>query len=241
MARVAVVTGGTRGIGAAISTALKAAGYTVAASYAGNDAAAQKFKDETGIHVEKWDVGSVAACREGIARVEAALGPVEVLVNNAGITRDGFFHKMTEEQWDEVIATNLKSCYGMCRAVIEGMRTRGFGRIVNLSSVNGQKGQLGQVNYAAAKAGMIGFTKALALEGASKGITVNCIAPGYVLTEMTGAIAQPVLDKIIAQIPIGRMGLPAEIARTVLYLVADEAAFITGATISINGGQYMVG
>jgi acetoacetyl-CoA reductase len=176
-----------------------------------------------------------------VAGIEAALGPVDVLVNNAGITRDGFFHKMTEDQWDEVVQTNLKSCYAMCRAVIEGMRARNFGRIVNLSSVNGQKGQMGQVNYAAAKAGMIGFTKALALESANKGITVNCIAPGYVATDMTNAIAPAVMEKIVAQIPVGRLGKPEEIARTVLYLCADEGGFITGATISINGGQYTCG
>ncbi len=241
MARVAVVTGGTRGIGAAISLGLHKAGYKVAANYAGNDEAAAAFKAETGIHVDKWDVGSLAACKDGIARVEAALGPVEIVINNAGITRDGFFHKMTEAQWDEVLQTNLKSLFAMCRVTIEGMRARGFGRIVNLSSVNGQKGQMGQVNYSAAKAGVIGFTKALALENANKGITVNCIAPGYVATDMTKAIAPDVMQKIVAQIPVGRMGEPEEIANTVLYLINDQAGFITGSTIAINGGQFTVG
>jgi acetoacetyl-CoA reductase len=241
MARVAVVTGGTRGIGAAISLGLHKAGYKVAANFAGNDEAAAAFKAETGIHVDKWDVGSLSACKDGIARVEAALGPVEIVINNAGITRDGFFHKMTEAQWDEVLQTNLKSLFAMCRSTIEGMRARGFGRIVNLSSVNGQKGQMGQVNYSAAKAGVIGFTKALALENANKGITVNCIAPGYVATDMTKAIAPEVMQKIVAQIPVGRMGEPEEIANTVLYLVNDQAGFITGSTIAINGGQYTVG
>jgi acetoacetyl-CoA reductase len=241
MGRVAVVTGGSRGIGAAISKGLKQAGYTVAATYAGNVEAAQRFKGETGIHVDKWDVGSVGACRAGIARIEAALGPVEILVNNAGITRDGAFHKMGEAQWDEVVRTNLTSCFGMCRAVIEGMRARAFGRIVNVSSINGQKGQFGQVNYAAAKSGMIGFTKALALETAAKGITVNCLAPGYVNTEMVAAVPAEVMAKIVAQIPVGRVAEADEVARAVLFLVADDAGFITGTTLSLNGGQYMIG
>ena len=241
MARVALVTGGSRGIGAAISKGLKAAGYKVAASYAGNDEAAAAFTKETGIPTYKWDVSDYDACAAGITKVESELGPIDVLVNNAGITRDGFFHKMTEAQWDEVLQTNLKSLFAMCRSTIEGMRARGFGRIVNLSSVNGQKGQMGQVNYSAAKAGVIGFTKALALENANKGITVNCIAPGYVATDMTKAIAPEVMQKIVAQIPVGRMGEPEEIANTVLYLVNDQAGFITGSTIAINGGQYTVG
>ncbi len=241
MARVAVVTGGTRGIGAAISKALKAAGYNVAASYAGNDEAAAKFKEETGIAVYKWDVSSYEACAAGLKQVEADLGPVEVLVNNAGITKDAMFHRMTPEQWNAVINTNLNSLFNMTRPVWEGMRNRKFGRIICISSINGQKGQAGQANYSAAKAGEIGFVKALAQEGARAGITVNAIAPGYIGTEMVRAIAQDVLDKhILPFIPVGRLGEPEEIARTVLYLAADEQAFITGSTISINGGQYMV-
>ena len=239
MARVAVVTGGTRGIGAAISKALKSAGYTVAATYHGNDEAANRFKGETGIAVYKWDVGNFGACREGIQRVERELGPVDVLVNNAGITRDTMLHKMTEQQWREVIATNLDSLFCMTRAVIEGMRGRGFGRIVNIGSINGQKGQLGQSNYAAAKAGLIGFSKSVALENASKGITCNVIAPGYIRTEMVAAVPEPVLQKIVAQIPVGRLGEAEEIARCVVFLASDDAGFVTGSTLTANGGQYL--
>jgi acetoacetyl-CoA reductase len=241
MARVALITGGTRGIGAAISKALKAAGYNVAASYAGNDAAAEKFKAETGIAVYKWDVSSFEACAEGVKKVEAELGPIDVLVNNAGITRDGAFHKMTLEQWSAVINTNLGSLFNMTRQVIEGMRARKFGRVINISSINGQKGQFGQCNYSAAKAGEVGFTKALALENAKAGITVNAICPGYINTEMVQAVPKDVLEKsILPLIPVGRLGEPEEIARAVLFLAADDAGAITGATLSINGGQYMV-
>jgi acetoacetyl-CoA reductase len=241
MSRVAVVSGGTRGIGAAIAKALKAAGYNVAANYAGNDEAAQNFKSETGIPVFKWDVSSYEACDAGLKNVAAELGPVEVLVNNAGITRDGMFHKMTLDQWRAVIDTNLNSLFNMCRPVIEGMRDRKFGRIVNISSINGQKGQMGQANYSAAKAGEIGFTKALALECARAGITVNAICPGYIATEMVQAVPKDVLDKkIIPLIPVGRLGEPEEIARCVVFLAADDAGFITGSTLTANGGQYMV-
>jgi acetoacetyl-CoA reductase len=240
MARVALVTGGTRGIGAAISVALKDAGYTVAANYAGNDDAANAFKAETGISVYKWSVADFAACEAGIKQVEADLGPIEVLINNAGITRDGMFHKMTAEQWSEVINTNLSGLFNMTRPVWEGMRERSFGRIVNISSINGQKGQMGQVNYSAAKAGDIGFTKALAQEGARKGITVNAICPGYIGTEMVRAVPEEVLNKaILPQIPVGRLGEPEEIARCVVFLASDDAGFITGSTISANGGQYL--
>jgi acetoacetyl-CoA reductase len=240
MARVALVTGGTRGIGEAISKALKAAGYKVAASYAGNDAAAEKFKAETGIPVYKWDVSSFDACTAGIKKVESDLGPVEVLVNNAGITRDGAFHKMALEQWTAVINTNLGSLFNMTRPVIEGMRARGFGRIISISSINGQKGQAGQVNYSTAKAGVIGFTKALAQENANKGITVNVIAPGYIATEMVQAVPAEVLKtKILPQIPVGRLGEADEIAAAVIYLAGDKGGFITGSTLSVNGGQYM--
>jgi acetoacetyl-CoA reductase len=239
MARVALVTGGTRGIGGAISRALKVAGYNVAASYAGNDTAAEKFKAETGIPVYKWDVASFDACAGGIKQVEADLGPIEVLVNNAGITKDGAFHKMTLEQWSAVINTNLGSLFNMTRPVIEGMRARKFGRIINISSINGQKGQFGQVNYSAAKAGDIGFTKALALENAKNGITVNAICPGYINTEMVQAVPKDVIEKnILPQIPVTRLGEPDEIARAVVFLAADNAGFITGSTLSINGGQY---
>ncbi len=241
MARVAVVTGGTRGIGHAISVALKDAGYTVAANYAGNDEAAAKFKAETGIAVYKWNVASFAECQEGLARVEAELGPIDVVVNNAGITRDAVMHKMSLEQWTQVIDTDLNSVFNMTRPIIEGMRARGFGRIVNISSINGQKGQMGQTNYSAAKAGLIGFTKALAQENASKGITVNVIAPGYINTEMVAAVPEPVLQKIIGQIPVGRLGKAEEIARCVTFLAADDAGFITGSTITANGGQYIAG
>jgi acetoacetyl-CoA reductase len=241
MARVAVVTGGTRGIGEAVSKVLKAAGYKVAAVYAGNDEAAQKFKAETGINVYKWDVSSYEACVAGLKQVEADLGPVEVLVNNAGITRDSMFHRMKPEQWLAVINTNLVSLFNMCRPVIEGMRERKFGRIVNISSINGQKGQMGQSNYSAAKAGEIGFTKALAQESARAGITVNAICPGYIATEMVKAMSQEVLEKsVLPQIPIGRLGEPAEIARCVLFLASDDAGLITGSTLTANGGQIMV-
>jgi acetoacetyl-CoA reductase len=240
MSRVAVVTGGTRGIGAAISRALAASGYKVAAIYHGNDAAAAKFKSETGVQVYKWDVGSFNACLAGLTQVAQDLGPVDVLVNNAGITRDGMFHKMTPQQWGDVINTNLNSLFNMCRPVIEGMRERGFGRIVNISSINGQKGQMGQVNYSAAKAGDIGFTKALAQENANRGVTVNAICPGYIATEMVMAVPKEVLEKsILPQIPVRRLGQPEEIARCVVFLVADEAGFITGSTLSANGGQTM--
>src|ERR1700756_169953 len=238
MARVALVTGGTRGIGAAISKALKAAGYKVAASYAGNDAAAEKFKADTGIPVYKWDVSSFDACAAGVKKVEADLGPVDVLINNAGITKDGAFHKMTLDQWNAVINTNLGSLFNVTRQVIEGMRTRKFGRIVNISSINGQKGQMGQCNYSAAKAGELGFTKALAQEGARAGITVNAICPGYINTEMVQAVPKDVLEKsILPQIPIGRLGEPEEIARCVVFLASDDAGLITGATLTANGGE----
>jgi acetoacetyl-CoA reductase len=241
MARIALVTGGTRGIGAAISKALKAAGYNVAANYGGNDEAAQKFKSETGIPVFKWDVSSYESCAEGIKKVEAELGPIEVLVNNAGITRDTMFHRMKPEQWTAVINTNLGSLFNMCRPLIEGMRERKFGRIVNISSINGQKGQAGQTNYSAAKAGELGFTKALAQEGARSGITVNAICPGYINTEMVQAVPKDVLEKsILPQIPIGRLGEPEEIARCVVFLASDEAGLITGATLSANGGQHFI-
>ena len=240
MGRVAVVTGGTRGIGAAISKALFEAGYAVAATYHGNDEAAAKFKAETGVHVYKWDVASFEACSAGLGQVAQDLGPVEILVNNAGITRDAVFHKMTPDQWYAVVNTNLNSLFNMCRPVIEGMRERGFGRIVNISSINGQKGQMGQANYSAAKAGDIGFTKALAQENAAKGITVNAICPGYVATEMVMAVRKEVLEKaILPHIPVRRLGQPEEIARCVLFLASDESGFITGSTLTANGGQYM--
>ena len=241
MARTALVTGGTRGIGEAISIALKDAGYTVAANYGGNDEAANAFKEKTGIPVYKFDVGDFEACAAGVAAVEADLGPIEVLVNNAGITRDGMLHKMGLENWHAVIRTNLDSAFNLTRNVIEGMRGRGFGRIVTISSINGQQGQMGQTNYAAAKAGVIGFTKAVALENAFKGITANVIAPGYVGTEMVRAVPEEVLKtKILPQIPVGRLAEPEEVARCVVFLAADEAGFITGSTLSANGGQYMV-
>jgi acetoacetyl-CoA reductase len=240
MTRVAVVTGGTRGIGAAISKALNAADYRVAANYGGNDAAARHFNEQTGIAVYKWDVSSYEACAAGLKKVEEDLGPVEVLVNNAGITRDMMFHKMTAEDWLGVINTNLNSLFNTCRPLIEGMRARNFGRIVNISSINGQKGQTGQVNYSAAKAGEIGFTKALAQENARKGITVNAICPGYIGTDMVRAVPKEVLDKsILPHIPVGRLGEPEEVARCVLFLVSDAAGYITGATLSVNGGQHM--
>jgi acetoacetyl-CoA reductase len=239
MARVAIVTGGTRGIGRAISVALKEAGNKVAAIYAGNDEAARRFTQETGIAAYKFDVADFKSCEAGVRRVEQELGPVEILVNNAGITRDAVLHKMTPEAWGQVIATNLTSCFNMCRLVIEGMRERGFGRIVNIGSINGQAGQYGQVNYAAAKSGIHGFTKALAQEGAGRGITVNAIAPGYIDTDMVRAVPQNVLDKIVARIPVGRLGHAEEIARGVLFLTSDQAGFVTGSTMSINGGQHM--
>jgi acetoacetyl-CoA reductase len=241
MARVAVVTGGTRGIGAAISKALNAAGYKVAANYAGNDEAAAKFKANTGIGVYKWNVASFDACVDGLKQVAGEIGPADVLVNNAGITRDGMFHKMKPEQWLDVINTNLVSLFNMCRPVIEGMRERKFGRIINISSINGQKGQMGQTNYSAAKAGEIGFTKALAQENARAGVTVNAICPGYINTEMVQAVPKEVLEKaILPLIPVNRLGEPEEIARCVLFLASDDSGFITGSTLSANGGQIMV-
>jgi acetoacetyl-CoA reductase len=239
MARVAVVTGGTRGIGRAIAIALQKAGYNVAANYAGDDAAAERFQNETGIPVFKFNVADFEACRDGVAAIEAGLGPVEVLVNNAGITRDTTIHRMSFEQWNAVIQTNLSSCFNMSRAVIEGMRERVFGRIVSVGSINGQAGQYGQVNYAAAKSGIHGFTKALAQEGAARGVTVNAVAPGYVDTDMVRAVPADVLEKIVARIPVGRLGKAEDIARAVLFLVADDADFITGSTLSVNGGQHM--
>lgn len=239
MARVALVTGGTRGIGEAVSIALQNAGYKVAANYGGNDEAAKAFTERTGITAYKFDVGDFDAVKAGVDKIEQELGPIEVLVNNAGITRDGTMHKMDTAKWEKVIDTNLGSCFNTARCVIEGMRERGFGRIVNISSVNGQAGQYGQVNYAAAKSGILGFTKALALEGAGKGITVNSVAPGYVETDMVRAVPQNVLDKIIATIPVGRLGKPEDIARTVMFLISDDADFMTGSTISVNGGQHM--
>jgi acetoacetyl-CoA reductase len=240
MSRVAVVTGGTRGIGAAVSKALKAAGYQVAATYHTNDEAAENFKAETGVHVYKWNVADYDECVAGLGQVEKELGPVDILVNNAGITQDGMFHKMTPDQWYRVINTNLNSLFNMCRPVIEGMRERGFGRIINISSVNGQKGQIGQTNYSASKAGDIGFTKALAQENASKGITVNAICPGYIATEMVKAVRKEVLEgQILPQIPVRRLGEPEEVARCVVFLASDDAGFITGSTLSANGGQLM--
>ncbi|SFU31457.1 3-oxoacyl-[acyl-carrier-protein] reductase /acetoacetyl-CoA reductase [Methylobacterium sp. 174MFSha1.1] len=239
--RVALVTGGTRGIGAAISKGLKDAGYKVAANYGGNDEAAQAFKSETGIPVFKFDVGDAAACEAGIRAAEAELGPIDILVNNAGITRDGMFHKMTFEQWQAVIRTNLDSMFTCTRPLIDGMRSRGYGRIILISSINGQKGQMGQTNYSAAKAGVIGFAKALAQENANKGITVNVIAPGYIGTEMVKAIPEEVLKaKILPHIPVGRLGEAEEIARAVEFLAGEQAGFITGSTLSINGGQFFV-
>ncbi|MCL8382208.1 acetoacetyl-CoA reductase [Xanthobacter aminoxidans] len=239
MGRVALVTGGTRGIGEAISVALKAAGKTVVANFAGNEEAAKAFTEKTGIPAYKWDVSDFEACKAGIAKVEAEVGPIEVLVNNAGITRDGQFHKMSLEQWNAVINTNLNSAFNMTRNVIEGMRDRKFGRIVCISSINGQKGQFGQTNYSAAKAGEIGFVKALAQETAKLGITVNAIAPGYIATEMVRAVPAEALAKIVATIPVGRLGEPEDIARAVVFLTADDAGFITGSTMTVNGAQYI--
>ncbi len=237
MGRVALVTGGTRGIGAACSKALKDAGYSVAASYAGNDEAANAFKAETGIPVFKWDVGDYAACEKGVAAVEAEVGPVDVLVNNAGISRDSMLNKMTPEQWSEVMRTNLDSVFNVTRQVINGMRERKFGRVISISSINGQQGMLGLSNYCAAKAGIIGFTRTLALEGARKGITANAIAPGYMATELLAGVSEKVMDAIVGQIPVGRLGEAEEVARCVVFLAADEAAWITGSTLTINGGQ----
>jgi len=240
MARTALVTGGTRGIGKAICVALKNAGYDVAANYAGNDQAAAAFTDETGIPAYKWSVADYEACAEGLKTVEAAHGPVEILVNNAGITRDAPFHKMTPQQWRDVVDTNLTGAFNMTHPIWPGMRQRGFGRIVTISSINGQKGQFAQVNYSAAKAGDLGFTKALAQEGARKGITVNAICPGYIATDMVMAVPEDVRNQIISTIPAGRLGEPEEIARSVVFLVSDDAGFITGATLTANGGQYLV-
>jgi len=240
MGRVALVTGGTRGIGQAVSIALKDAGYNVVASYGGNDEAANKFKSDTGITVYKFDVGDFDACANAIKMIEGDVGPIEVLVNNAGITRDRPLHKMSKEEWDAVINTNLSGLFNTCRNVIEGMRARGFGRIINISSVNGQKGQFGQTNYAASKSGDLGFTRALALETATKGITVNAVAPGYIATEMVRAVPENVLkEKILPLIPVGRLGEPEEIARCVVFLASDDAGFVTGSTLSANGGQLM--
>jgi len=239
MARVAIVTGGTRGLGAAISLALQAQNYRVAPVYCSNAAAAEAFREASSLRPYQWDVTDFEACREGIAQVEHALGPVDILINNAGIASDAVLHRMSAEQWWKVIHTNLGSMFNMCRNVIEGMRERGFGRIVNISSVNGQKGQVGQANYAAAKAGILGFTRALALESARKNICVNAIAPGYCDTDMMAAIPKDILHSIIAGIPAGRLGTPADIARMVTFLTSDDAGFINGATFSVNGGQYM--
>jgi acetoacetyl-CoA reductase len=240
MARVALVTGGTRGIGEAISVALKEANFKVAANYGGNDQAAAAFKEKTGIPVYKWDVADFEACQGGIKQVEAEVGPIDVLVNNAGITRDTTLHRMSVEQWRAVLATNLDSVFNMTRGVIEGMRARNFGRIVNISSVNGQKGQFGQANYSAAKAGLVGFTKAVAQENAAKGITANAVAPGYIGTEMVRAVPEDVMkSKILPLIPVGRLGEPEEVARCVVFLASEAAGFITGSTLSANGGQYM--
>jgi acetoacetyl-CoA reductase len=241
MGRVALVTGGTRGIGKAISVALKNAGHKVAANYAGNDKAAAEFTAETGIPAYRWDVGDFHACQTGIAAVEKDLGPIEILVNNAGITRDAMLHKMTVEQWEDVLRTDLTSLFNMCRHVIEGMRERNFGRIINIGSINGQRGQLGQANYCAAKSGLLGFTKALALESAKKGITVNALAPGYIDTEMVAAMPENVLKSIIAQIPVGRLGTAEEIAHCAVFLADDKTSFMTGATLTCNGAHYIAG
>jgi acetoacetyl-CoA reductase len=239
MARVAIVTGGTRGIGEAISIALKNMGMTVAANYAGNDERAREFSDRTGIHALTWNVADYAACQDGVRQVEEQLGPVDVLVNNAGITRDTTMKRMDQEKWQEVIDTNLGGCFNMAKAVFDGMTGRQYGRIVNIGSINGQAGQYGQVNYAAAKSGIHGFTKALAQEGARAGVTVNAIAPGYIDTDMVAAVPEDVLGKIVARIPVGRLGKAEEIARGVAFLVDEQGGFITGSTLSINGGQHM--
>ena len=237
--RIAIVTGGTRGIGKSIAVDLKKAGCKVIASYAGNEEAALAFKKETGIEVMRFDVADFEQCQHAVRRIEAEIGTVEILINNAGITRDGFMHKMGEESWDAVVDTNLKSCFNMARAVIEGMRAKGYGRIINISSINGQTGQMGQTNYAAAKAGVFGFTKSLARECAVKGITVNAVAPGYINTDMVAAVSVDVMKGIVAKIPVGRLGEAAEIARAVCFLADDAAGFITGETLSVNGGQHM--
>lgn len=238
--RIALVTGGTRGIGEAISVALKNADYEVVATYHGNESAAQSFERQNRIKTYKWDVSSTQACRDGVDRIASEVGPIDILVNNAGITRDSMFHKMSEDQWHQVIETNLTSVFNMTHAVMASMRDRSFGRIVSISSINGQKGQVGQANYCAAKAGLLGFTKSLALEGAGRGITVNAIAPGYIETDMVRQVPPEILQKIVAQIPVGRLGTPQDIARAVLFLVRDEAGFITGSTLTINGGQYLL-
>lgn len=239
MKRVALVTGGTRGIGEAVSLALHQAGITTAVNYGGNDERAREFNQRSGIPIYKFDVSNFAECKAGVAAIEAEVGPIDILVNNAGITRDATLHRMDSESWQAVIDTNLGSCFNMCRVVIDGMRQRRFGRIVNIGSLNGQAGQYGQVNYAAAKSGIHGFTKALALECAPVGITVNALAPGYVETDMVRAVPENILEKIVAKIPVGRLGQASEIARGVLFLVGEEAGFITGSTLSINGGQHM--
>ncbi len=239
MSKTAIVTGGTRGIGEAICLALRDAGYKVAAVYAGNEERAQEFRNRTGIATFRFDVADSDACTEGVAMIERDLGPADILVNNAGITRDGTMHKMSHDNWQKVLDVNLGGCFNMCHAVLPGMRERNFGRIVNIGSINGQAGQYGQVNYAAAKSGIHGFTKALAQEGASKGITCNAIAPGYIDTDMVAAVPDKVLEKIVAKIPVGRLGHADEIARGVMFLVSDDAGFITGSTLSINGGQHM--
>ena len=239
MARVAIVTGGTRGIGRAICEKLQDAGFTVIANYAGNDAAAEQLKADTGIQSYKWDVGDHEACLDGCARVAAEVGPIDVVVNNAGITRDGTLHKMSYDDWHEVMRINLGGCFNMAKACFPRMRERGWGRIVNIGSINGQAGQYGQVNYAAAKSGIHGFTKALAQEGAKFGVTVNAIAPGYIDTDMVAAVPEPVLEKIVAKIPVGRLGQANEIARGVAFLCSENAGFLTGSTMSINGGQHM--
>jgi acetoacetyl-CoA reductase len=237
--RIAIVTGGTRGIGKSIAIDLKKAGCKVVASYHGNEEAAQAFKKETGIEVMRFDVADFEQCQHAVRRIEAEIGAIDILVNNAGITRDGFMHKMGEESWDAVVDTNLKSCFNMARAVIEGMRAKGYGRIINISSINGQTGQMGQTNYAAAKAGVFGFTKSLARECAAKGITVNAVAPGYINTDMVAAVSPDAIKIVISKIPVGRLGEATEIARAVCFLADDAAGFITGETISINGGQHM--
>lgn len=239
MTRVALVTGGTRGIGAAIAKALAGAGHKVAATYAGNKEKAEAFKSDTGIAVFQWDVGDEKSCTDGVKQVEGDIGPVDILVNNAGITRDGMFHKMDYAGWSAVLKTNLDSMFTMTRPVIDGMRGRGFGRVINISSINGQKGQFGQVNYSTAKAGVIGFTKALAMENASKGVTVNCVCPGYIDTDMVSAVSEKVMEKIVGAIPVGRLGKADEIGSLVVYLASDHSAFMTGSVLSINGGQYM--
>jgi len=240
MKKLALVTGGTRGIGAATSQKLQEKGYNVVSVYQGNDTSACAFQKQTGIPIYKWDVSNFKSCQEGIAKVTQDFGPIDILVNNAGITRDGVFHKMDYEQWATVLQTNLTSCFNMCRQVIDSMRDRKFGRIINISSINGQKGQFGQTNYSAAKAGVIGFTKALAQENAAKGITVNAVAPGYIETDMVKQMPEQILTQITQQVPLGRLGKPDEVARAVVFLASNEAEFITGTTLTMNGGQYNV-